>query len=305
MKNKKKIILTVIVVLLFGIIGAFSIARFIKLMDEGYFFKSKNFYFTSNRLADNNPTYQISDWSGVGQFDIEFDLVGGNNNLNFVDYDIEYQVTFECPSDVNCSTNKSTGTIYASSSTHSDNVTVVVNPSRVFEEGETLSIKVIAKSTSPYEKTITAIYNYSVQRKGLYYEIVDEVDKAYLYFKIVNAVDYCTVIEAFDTYNVGDAIDSITYNKLNKDNKKKCVSQRLELSFDPNDIIIDSTNSYYDKNNVSTININGTNYINKMIIDIAPASSVGIKFYKKNKANNYTYPIVNNSSVIGVNYLNI
>ena len=57
-------------------------------------------------------------------------------------------------------------------------------------------IKIYAKSTSPYVKTISAKFEYIAGKKGLTYEIEDEKNRTYLVFKITNAQDTYKVITA-------------------------------------------------------------------------------------------------------------
>ena len=48
--------------------------------------------------------------------------------------------------------------------------------------------------------------------------------------------------------------------------------------------------------------INGYNYVNSISFKIDALSSKMIKFYKLDTTQNYTFPIINNSSIIGVSY---
>ena len=48
--------------------------------------------------------------------------------------------------------------------------------------------------------------------------------------------------------------------------------------------------------------INGYNYINTISFKIDALSSKTVKFYKNDTSQNYTYPIINQNSVIQVSY---
>lgn len=303
-KNKlKKLhlrqILIFFIIILLGIGGA-TLAKYIIEEFHGYYLNSKHFYFTSNRLKEDNPLYQINNWSGVGSFNISFDLLSQKNSLVYTDYDIPYEVTYTCPADVICSVDKPTGTVYSASTTHSDTITISVNPQRAYVENERLVVHVAANSTSPYVKTITADFEYVVGKQGITYQIDDVANQAYMYLKITSAINYCTVIEAFDSYSVGATIPNNDYRNLSDVNKAKCISKNIRLDFDPNVLLLDTTGSILDVSTYSNTTIGGVDYINQLNFSVAPLSTMAIKFYKKNTASNYTYPIVNANSIVTV-----
>ena len=301
--NKKhlRLIIIILLVIVLGF-GAYSFARYAVKEYHDYYLSSKNFYFSSNRLTEDNALYQVNNWSGVGSFDISFDLLSIKNNLVYTDYDIPYTVSFECPSDVICSITSNEGIIYANSPNHSSSVTINVNPQREYSEEETMTINVYASSTSPYVKTIGAKFEYIVGKKGVSYEIEDQNNRSYLVLKITNAINSCNVIEAFDSYNVGDVLDNKVYRKLSKENQSKCVSQYVTLSFNNDDIFFDNTSNLLKSSTFTTTNIDGTDYINSIRIPIEPLSSTALRFFKKDTTKNYTYPLGNSTSVISFTY---
>ena len=279
--NKKYIILLLLLVVPLLTYITITFAKYVTEKFYSYYTNSKHFYFTSNILKEDNPLYQINNWVGIGQFTINFDLLSSKNEYVHTEYDIAYQAQVICPSDVTCIIDKPTGTIYTSS--HSDTLKVTVNPKRLYTEGEKLDIQIIASSTSPYE-------------------IEDHANQTYLLLKLTNAINYCIVTEAFDTYSVNDAIDVNNFMNLSETNKNKCVSQYASISFDPNNIVLDTTSEVLKTSTYTTTNINNVAYINHLDFTLNPLSSVAIKFYKKNYANNYTYPITNPTSIINVNF---
>lgn len=292
-------ILIFLIIILLGIGGA-TLAKYIIEEFHGYYLNSKHFYFTSNRLKEDNPLYQINNWSGVGSFNISFDLLSEKNSLVYTDYDIPYEVTYTCPTDVICSVDKPTGTVYSASITHSDTITISVNPQRAYVENERLVVHIVAKSTSPYVKTLTADFEYVVGKQGITYQIDDVANQAYMYLKITSAVNYCTVIEAFDSYSVGATISNNVYRSLSDVNKAKCISKRIKLDFDPNVLLLDTTGSILDVSTYSNTTIGGVDYINQLNFNVAPLSTLAIKFYKKDTTRNYTYPIENANSIVTV-----
>ena len=304
-KKLKKIKKKYIVMLLLLIIPlltyfSYTFAKYVTEKFYSYYTNSKHFYFTSNILKEDNPLYQINNWVGIGQFTINFDLLSSKNEYIHTDYDITYEASVICPSDVTCDIDKPTGTIFAS--THSDTLQITVNPNRLYTEGEKLDIQLKAKSTSPYVKELTAKYQYVVGKTGVTYEIEDEPNRTYLLFKVTNAINYCIVTEAFDGHSVGDAIDVVNFMELSAENQKKCVSQYASIYFDPNTIVLDTTSEILKRATYTTNNINGIEYINHLDFTLNPLSSVAIKFYKNDYSMNYTYPGVINWSVVYANF---
>ena len=289
-----------IIFLLFAGFGLFTFAKFISVKFHNYFLDSKHFYFTSNRLTDNNALYRVNNWSGVGSFTISFDLLSQKNSYVYTDYDIPYSASVVCPNDVICQLDKPTGTVFSSGSSHSDTLTVSVSPQRAYNENETLTVHIIATSASPYVKTLTADFQYVVGKQGVTYEIEDVRNQPYMILKVTNAISFCKVMTAFGNYHVNDTIDNTVYRTLSEANKRNCVSQVISLSFDPTVLLLDTTSNIIDESTYTNTTIGGVSYINSLTFNIAPVSTVAIKFYKVNASLNYTYPIVNNTSVVGV-----
>lgn len=305
--NKKKALSLrkIILIIIFGLllsVSSFTLAKYIIQEFHSYYLNAKHFYFTSNRLKKNNPTYLVNNWSGVGSFNISFDLLSEKNSLVYTDYDIPYQVTFECPTGVTCSVDKPTGVVYSASSTHSDTVTLSVNPSRNYTEGERLSIHIVATSTEPYVETISANFEYVVGKQGITYEIEDEANRPYMVLKITSAISYCKVTQAFGSYSVGDYIESSVYRNLPSTDKSKCVGEPIILTFDPNVILLDTTSDIVNTATIGNTTISGTDYVNRLEFNIEPVSTMAIKFYKHNTSLNYTYPYENNSSIVTVSF---
>lgn len=294
----KKIFILFIPLVILLCVESFTFAKYVIEKVSNYFVSSKNFYFTSNILKANKPHYEVNNWSGIGEFTISFDLSSKKNNYIATDYDITYNANVVCPSDVICNIDKSSGTIYSAS--HTDTVTVTVSPTRLYTEGEKIIIELNAESQSPYKKKISAVFEYIVGKLGVTYEVEDEVNRTYLLLKVTNAINYCTVTEAFGTHQVGDVLDSSDYMHLSDTNKQKCISQNVKVEFDPNVIYLDTVNQILNRATYSSIQIGGTSYINKLEYSIGPLSTIDVKFYKKNSAVKYTYQAMENSNTMSV-----
>lgn len=294
-----KYIIIIILIVLISYAGV-TLAKYVIEEFHGYYLNSKHFYFTSNRLTESNTLYQINNWSGVGSFNISFDLLSQKNTYVYTDYDIPYTVTVTCPTGVTCTVDKPSGTIYSNSTTHSDTITVSVNPQRAYAENESLTVHIVASSTSPYQKTISADFEYVVGKQGVTYLIDDVANQTYMILKVTNAVNFCTVVTAFGNYAVGASIPNDVYRRLDPLDKPKCISKEIVLNFSPNNVILDTTANIIDNSTYTNTTINGVQYINSLTFNIEPLSTVAVKFYKKNTALNYTYPSGNNSSIVTV-----
>ena len=299
LKNKKplQIVIMVLLIILIGLETA-TFAKYVIEKINDYFVSSKDFYFTSNILKKDNPHYKVNNWTGVGEFFISVDLSSKKNTYIYTDYDIPYEVEVVCPNDVICNVDKPTGIIRSSS--HTDTIVVSVAPTRLYTEGEEVDIEIKATSQSPYVKTISSVFEYIVGKLGTTYEINDEQNRTYLLLNVTNAVDYCTVITAFDTYSVGDKIDVSKYIKLSSANKDKCVSKKVSVTFNPNVIFLDTVSEILNKSTYSNTTINGTNYINGLEYYIGPASTIDVKFYKNNPSIKYTYDELLSNNIMSV-----
>ncbi len=308
MKKKKIVKQLIIVVGALGIlclcIWGKTLAKYVIDELHGYYLNTQHFYFTSNRLKRGGATYMVNNWSGVGSFTISFNLLSEKNSLVYTDYDIPYTVEYDCPTGVACSFDKTSGTIFRNSATHSDTVVLSVAPSGSYAEGQRLTIGIKAKSVSPYEEEITATFIYVVGKKGVTWEIEDEVNRPYMILKVTNAINYCIVTEAFGNYPVNYELDSSIYRQLSDTDKAKCAGKEITLSFNPNTVILDTTSSIVNTATISNTTINGVDYVSGLVFEIEPLSTVAIKYYKINNANNYTYPGTSPTSVVNVTVTN-
>lgn len=296
--KKSYIILGIIVIL--GITFV-SYGRYIYNDIRDFYLSSRNFYFNSDKLKVNRAIYQVDTWSAVDPYTIVINMNSSKNNLVHANSDIEYNITYICSDNVLCSINKSVSTIYASS--HSDSFTAVITPNGSFNDGDEAYMEIYANSVYPYKKKLSARFILKVGKIGLSYSIDDEVKRPYLNFNITNTFDYYLVKEEFDKYKVNDRIDRSTYMSLSDVNKKKCTSVMISLSFDPNDTILDMTSSaYLNAYNVSIINIDGYDYVNGITFKMDSESSETIKFYKRDVTMDYSYPIINDNSIIDFSY---
>ena len=296
--KKAYILLGVLLVFLLTIA---TYGRYIYNNIRDFYLASKSFYFNSDKLTVNRAIYQVDNWSAVDPYTITINLNNSKNNLVHANSDINYEISYICSSNVLCNINSEGGTLYIEEGSSYFNA--VITPNSVFNVGDEAFMEITVKSTYPYKKTLKGRFILKVGKSGLSYTIDDKVGSPYLNFNITNTIDYYLVKEAFEDYEVNDRIDRLTYMSLADENKRKCVSAEVTLTFDPNETILDTTNTVYlKKESYTTTNINGYDYVNSITFRMDSESSEVVKFYKADTTKNYTYPITNDTSIIEFSY---
>lgn len=297
-KKNKFIFITLIV---FSMIFVTTFGRFVYIEVKNHFISTRGFYFESDKLRTVKAVYQVSNYNGVDNYNVTINLNSFVNNLKKANVDIEYELSYSCSAKATCGLSKNGGIIYAAS--NSDNFTATIAPTAILNDKETIWIDIVATAKEPYTKTISATFILKVGFFGLSHEIVDSVGSPFFELKITNTLDYYTILEAFGSYSINDRIDIPTYLALPLVDKNKCASSRVDLDFDPNLLLMDMTNpAYLSSFTTTTTNISGHDYINSIHFKIDSNSSLVVRFYKRNAGLNYTYPIVNPSSIVNVTY---
>lgn len=286
-------LLLLVVILPVGI----TFSRYVYDFISYYILESNDFFFNSDKLGEHNIVYGVENWGGVGTFEIEFELNNHKNNLLTSVSDIDYELNVTHSEDVQTSINLVNGTILTDEKT--DSYTVVVTPSRVFNTGETVRINIVAKSTSPYVKTLSATFNITVGRKGISYEIIDKANQPYLELVITSARDNYKVNQAFGNYPVGHILSYNEYKALPAADKAKCTSAVITLTFNPSVIVLDTTSEIVHNMDYNETTVNSVDYVSTIEFPIEAMSSNKLRFYKANPANNYTYPYGTSTSIIG------
>lgn len=294
MKKKKTIILLVLLVLIlpFGI----TYSKYIVQSIKNYIMEANNFFFNSDKLVQGGITYEINNWGGASNIEIQFELNNHKNNILTSVSDITYTLTPTCDSGLICSLSSNSGVIQRAEKT--DSFVYTITPTRAFNDNESVTVGVTASSSSPYEKTLSATFVITVGRRGIDYEIRDSVNSPYLIFSITNALDTYKVITPFGNYNVNDPIPTQTYLSLSAQDKAKCASVVATLSFNPANVILDTTSDIMKKSTYTTTNVGGVNYISSITFPIDVMTNEEIRFYKINSSMNYTYPGVSNTPII-------
>lgn len=306
--NKKKTILFVLAIIA-GLIFSFTLARYAYKEIKHYFVRTNKFYFNSDKLSESGSNIEMTNWSGVGQYTVKFNMNSYDNRFLRSDDDIEYDISFTCSSNVTCSieNNKTNGTISKETNTDDFTIVITVPSDTILHDRDAIELKVETTSTTPYVKKLFGTFRLVVGHYGLSYEIEDSKNNPYLNVRVTNTLDYYVVREAFDSYDVGAQIDIDTYQVLSNVNKAKCASSIITLRFDPNKVLLDMTSEIYEnavKNGLTIEHeqINGYDYIKTISFKIDAMSSSTIKFYKVDVSKDYTYPNGDNNSIIEVIY---
>lgn len=296
---KRQQIIILILILLSLITICASFGRYVINGFNNFFVRTQEFYFYSDKLKDNMAIYQIENWTGVDPYTITINMNSTNNNLQRTNYDIPYDIQYTCTSNATCQLSKEQGIILTS--TNRDYFNLVITPNTVLRDNEKVTVTITATSTGKYFKTLSAKFTLVVGQERLSYEIVDAASSQYLEVNLTNTLSYYKVETAFGEYNVGDTIDVDTYLNLSNSDKEKCYSAITTLTFNPEDVLLDMTDTnYLNAISTTTTNINGSNYINSITFKIDPISSTKVRFYKMDTSQDYTYPIVNETSIINV-----
>ena len=296
-KKRQVIVFAFITLSLLSIIIVFG--RYVTNTINNFFVRSREFYFYSDKLSEDNSVYQVDNWSGVDDYVITINMNSNNNNIEAATYDIGYNISYTCSDNAICQLSKTSGTILAN--TNSDYFNLTITPNTQLSTGDKVVVEVEVNSTAPYKKTLKGKFTFVVGKERLSYQITDDEQSPYMILRMTNTLSYYTVKEAFGTFTVGQKIDIDTYLNLTEEEKKKCYSAIVRIGFDPDKILFDVTNSaYLDSTNMTNVLINGKSYINGFTISIDAISSREIRFYKVDVSQNYTYPNNNGNSIVTI-----
>ncbi|MBQ6494790.1 MAG: hypothetical protein IJI49_02180 [Bacilli bacterium] len=300
---KNRIFLVCLLLILF-LIGS-SFGRYVYQGLRNFYLQTKRFYFNSDKLTESGAIFRIENWSGVGSYSVTFNMNSFDNNMLVSDDNIDYTIEYSCSEEITCNLVDSNTTRQIPSSTNTDTFTIIMSvpTNTVFNRGDSVTLNVKTTSTSPYAKELTGRFTLVVGHYGLSHEIEDSANSPYLNVRITNTLDYYTVNQNITGHNAGTQISIEDYLALSNTDKEKCSSSIITLTYNPQVVLLDMTSeAYQEAVNITTQVINGYNYVNSISFKIDALSSKMIKFYKIDTTQNYTYPIVNNSSIIGVSY---
>ena len=286
--NKLKISIVIILIVIAFTVTVFG--RYIYNSIRETYLTTQQFYFTSNILTTNGANYIYTGWDGQQPYIIEFDLYTYINQQTKLDYDLDYTVTCSTTySNIECEITtpngetaedglSATGKIISekNSGNNSSIVAVEVTPLTTINEGESVKVMVEASTSKPYQKTISC--EFTLRREtpvGVSYTVEDVSGREYAVLRLINT---------------------------------NFVEAKVTVEFDPTKLRIDSNDEVYvgrEATGFGTQDVEGTDgneyeYVNKFVFKIGAENSKYVKFYKVNKAQNYTYPGVQATSPIKV-----
>lgn len=258
-KVKVGIVIAIVVILLMEITG---FSRYIYNSAKDKYLTSKAFYFTSNLLEESNlnKSYQYINWGGTDTYVLDLELNSFKNELLRMTDDLEYELACSTTSSkVTCGIDSETGdttdtrTIYQSND-NIDSVKIYIVPKTgvTITQGETIPIKIVAKTTNPYAKELSATFNFEIKAAGSSYTIEDEAYQNYLTLNLKNTL---------------------------------ITESEITLNLDTTKLRLDTNDEVYLK---GTVILDGSNYINEIVFTMPPESSKNIKFYKVDVSRDYT-----------------
>lgn len=302
-KQKLLIALIALFVILFTIGVTFS--RYIYNMYKNYILESQGFYFNSSVMSMNGSKHSINNWDGVNAYQITIDVNNKKNDLIWTSSDISYEINVKCSDNITCVLSKTEGIIRTD--TQVDSYTITIYPVGNFTSNQTAEVTTTAKSTYPYTKELSTTYNIGIETSNFSYKIVDSVGSNYLTLELTNAFTYYKATTAFGDYSIGSNISIDDYKNLTDEEKENCLSARITLDFDPNEILLDMTDRTYNnrlENSQTTELIDNYNYVNGFQFKMDASSTTKIIFYKKDTTKDYSYPS-NQESIVGVNVFTV
>ena len=296
---KKKQVIIILAILLCAISFVIVFGRYVTNSLNDFFLRSKEFYFYSDKLSEDTSVFQIENWSGVDDYTITVNMNSRKNNIQVASYDISYDIKYTCSDNAICQLSKQSGVI--SKDTNADFFNLIITPNTQLETGDKVTVEIEATSTTNYTKTIKGKFTLVVGQENLTYQITDQTENPYMELRITNTLSYYIVEKSFGDYMADQRIDIDTYLALPDEDKAKCYSSIVTISFDPNDVLLDITNeNYQNATNTTTTIIDGKNYINSITLPIDAISSVDLRFYKVDTSKDYTYPNLYNDCVLTV-----
>ncbi len=264
LKLKKKYVITLIVLFVLSsilIMSNTTYGRYVIERIRDSYLTSRKFYFISKSV--NDKTYDLYNYDGISTYSLPIDIANNIDDLNWTKQDINYTVTLTCSDNVNCSHNASGTLLFNNNQITKENFIVSIIPKNSsLNEEEVVNVNIKINSTSPYTKELNATFRIHVTKFNLNYYIIDDGNQKYFDLIIEN-------------------------NTINNKN--------LTLSFDSSIINYDNTN---DVPNSDLILTNGV--VSGLNISVNSNSIKTIRLFKTIISNDYTYPIINDTSIVSV-----
>lgn len=250
-RHFKKQLILILIILTYILSLSFISGRYVLKKINSHLSASKEFYFYSDKLSEEQDTEYHINWYGNEECIIPINLYTKLNNLKTMEHDIKYKVEYIILTDnATCELSKEEGVV--SSINNTDTFSISVTPTQNMNNGEKIEVEVIVSTVDNFEKILTRKFVINMGNEEVLYKIDDERGRAY--FNLI----------------------------INNSQKEK-----LTIEFNPSEVIIDVTNPIFENLQSYTL-LSNTNYLNKVIFAIEPMSNTSIKFFKRDEMQNYT-----------------
>ena len=320
--------------------GTKTFSRYVYSAVRSFYLSSKEFYFNSDKLSSTTATFESSNWSGVTEYEVPITMSSKKNMSEHSKTDIVYNIEFDYEihkanggtypknsidfylkdsnrQTINLSNPPIERTIFMSSN-YSDTFyfSVIPNGSVAFKNKDYILVTITAKATRPYKTELVGEFKLIIGNKDLTYKIEDEPYSPYAELIITNEFDYYV-----SKASPSNRITIAEYLALSPTERENYYSKKVELTFDPTKVVLDTTSNVYinaisnsDPNDLAYTTVtkthteNGTQvtttneFINKINFYIDAEESRVIKFYKVDASQDYTYDTDDDYLVVGVTY---
>lgn len=262
-KHRALAVSLIIIALTVGSFLVVNYGRYVKDIIQVYYLRTKNFYFSSDKLTIHGKTYEINPWSGTVPYQIDINMSSLLNSLKGTDSDITYNIKCVADNNTLCYFGSRTTTEIQdrilSSTTHADNLVITVEKKDgvTIRDGQSVSVNVIANATAPYEEELKATFVLVIGNYGVDYKIEDVSGRLYMDALVSNTLPTDTIRVKLDITNTSKYSFDMTNNILN--------AQGTVVTEDSN-------------HNITSITFN-----------VEPKSSMMVRYFKNNPAENNTY----------------
>ena len=173
------------------------------------------------------------------------------------------------------------------------------NSSVQYKDGDRVTIKVWASSTSPYKENLAGYITYIVKKQDVSYEITDSDHSLYATLRLSNSKDGGNVEIADIEFDPKYArLDLTNPYYLECVNDSTCTVESEEYNVLNDDITVDGnkyllgdlfTDAELTELNIPVAKTKKATYVKKFTVKIDPLYSVSVNFYKHYSLDNYSY----------------
>lgn len=217
MKKKKNPIFILALIVLTSI-TIYTFAKYVIEISDIHIQTAKQFYFNSDTLQVENPTYLLYDWNGEDIYTIEINLRNYQDSLRYTNENIEYKIEATSGNEnvsITTSLTNNAGTLQGGSEAE-ESISIDVESIAKVNEGEFIEVFVTANATSPYEKTLKATFRIYVQKTDKYEaKLLHEDNLQYANLFIENKDEVSNITIKYDNTKVILDTNNVLLNNIN------------------------------------------------------------------------------------------